>query len=326
MSELKAALIGCGGMGTHLARTLHGIERGRIAAVADASPEAREKAAAEFGATGYGDYRGLLANEDIGAVLVGVPNHLHREVAEAAAAAGKHIFCEKPMALTVADCDRMIAAAEAGGVKLMVGQVLRLIPLFAKIREIVSSGLVGEPACLAITRIHGGGFSGWRSRKETVGGLLFEVSVHELDFMRSVAGEVASVYAVSRQNPGDVLDYEDTILVNLKFKSGAVGHLYASRAVEIGSTDGIIQCAGGTVAYNWGTGLLDYKRPGEEKVTVDPSEWPQEDGVHREIRSFLEWVLDGTPPIVTALDGRAAIAIVEAAYQSAATGRAVEVG
>jgi len=311
-------------MGMHLAQTLHGLEDARIVAVADPSEEARNKAAAAFNVPAFADYRELLERPDVRAVLVAVPNYLHRETVVAAARAARHIFCEKPMALTVADCDAMIEAAQKAGVKLMVGQVLRLIPVFAKTREIIASGALGEPICLAITRIGGGGFRGWRRLKEYVGGILFEVNAHEFDFMRSVAGEVASVYAAIGRYVEDPHDYEDTALVTLKFRSGAIGHLHASRKSEIGITDGIIQCTRGTITYNWGTNRIEYKPLEGEKKTVEPAEMPTEDGVHREMRSFVEWVLDDVPPVVSWKDGRAAVEIIEAAYRSAATGEPVE--
>ena len=165
MSKLRLGLIGAGGMGMSLARAAKAREDTCFVGVADPMAEAAQKAVDELGGTAFTNYQDLLACADLDAVIVAPPNTAHREVAIAAVEAGKQVFCEKPMAMNVAECDAMIAAAQRAGVKLMVGQVLRLIPGFAKARELALSGELGRPVAVAIERSGLWGFhgNGWRS-------------------------------------------------------------------------------------------------------------------------------------------------------------------
>ncbi len=148
--EVRVGLIGCGNMGSGLLRNCAQVENAKVAAVADPVAENVKKLADELDVPAFDDYRKMLAKDDIDAVIVAVPNFLHAAVSIDVAESSKHVFCEKPMAMTVSDCDRMIQTAKANGVKLMVGQVLRYLPVFAKIKEIIDSGVLGEPSFTGI--------------------------------------------------------------------------------------------------------------------------------------------------------------------------------
>ena len=127
------------------------------------------------------DWKEVVRRPDIDLVDIVTPGDSHAEIAIAAAQAGKHVFCEKPMAVNVADCEAMIQAAGQAGVTLMVGQVLRFLQPFLKVRELVDSGAIGRPISAEVTRI-GGGDSAWtvpwRARLEQSGGLLLEINAH----------------------------------------------------------------------------------------------------------------------------------------------------
>ena len=153
VSELGVALIGCGGMGRSEGRVLSGVPRARLVAVCDVSAEAGAEFGAEMGVPHVTDHRALLDRQDVDAVLVVTPNGLHTQVVLDAAGAGKHIFCEKPFAFTVAECDQMISAAGEHGVRLMVGHVLRLMPLFQRVIDLFAGGDLGRPVAAQITRL-----------------------------------------------------------------------------------------------------------------------------------------------------------------------------
>src|SRR5687768_5164151 len=142
-SPLRIGLIGCGTMGTSHATQMAKLAELRLAAVCDVD-EAKARAAADAAAsTGNGEVRvhtdvaALLADPTVPAVIVATPNFTHRAIVLDALAARKHVFCEKPMALSLAHCDEMIAGAERHGRKLMVGQVLRLMTVYATVRRLV---------------------------------------------------------------------------------------------------------------------------------------------------------------------------------------------
>src|SRR5688572_29275175 len=156
----------------------------RLAAVCD-TDEPKARAAAEAATSSgnkgvrlYTDVPALLADPDVPAIIVATPNFTHRAIVLDALAAGKDVFCEKPMALSVRACDEMIAAAQRLGRKLMVGQVLRLITVFAEVRRLVREGLIGEPKAMRILRngarradAEGAWRATWRQKRENTGGL-----------------------------------------------------------------------------------------------------------------------------------------------------------
>lgn len=327
METLGVGLISCGVMGGDLARNLVKIPRARLAAVCDADAAAARKLGAELGAPQETDFRRLLERRDLQAVLIASPCFLHREMTEVAAAAGKHVFCEKPMAVTTAECDAMIAAAKKARVKLMIGHVLRYHPLQRRVKELAAGGELGAPICMSVHRLSGG-WSGvwarpWRQQRAQCGGLLLEVNVHELDWMRWVCGEVVAVCAVGKNFSSPSLDYEDTLLLTMQFQSGAVGLLHSSIASAQGGYGGRMDLERGSVAFPqlWGNSLTVARATGE-KVSI---ELPPADTspVQQELADFVASVLADREPPITGADGRAAVAIAEAAYRSVATGKLI---
>src|SRR5688500_18858295 len=142
---LGCALIGPGNFGRGLAQKLKEDERVRLVGVLGATAGESAAGAAALGGRSFADLDALLRADDVTAVLIATPSDTHAALAVAAAGAGKQIFCEKPMALTVAECDTMIAAARQSGVTLMVGQVQRYFPLLAEVRRLVRAGDLGRP-------------------------------------------------------------------------------------------------------------------------------------------------------------------------------------
>ncbi len=326
MSKLRVGLIGCGGMGMHVARQCHSLDDAKIVAISDPDNQAAKKAVEEFGAARFRSYRSLLES-DIDAVMVGTPNDSHARITIEAARRGKHIYCEKPMALNVRDCKRMIEAADSAGVKLMVGQVLRLFPVYWKTHQVVASGEIGEPFGMAVTRLSGidGLSKGWRVSTKQSGGILYEVHVHELDFMRHVMGEAASVYASVGHFTPAAVEYEDVAFVQIRYANGGIGTLHCGVSSSIGRCEMMIQCSKGTLVNGGFGGPIRYSRFGEEPTVIEAPQITKEDPYHEEVRSWVESITRGTPMIFDGHDGMAAIAICDAAYKSARTGKAVPV-
>ncbi len=321
VSELGVALIGCGGMGRSEGRVLKGVPRARLVAVCDVSAAAGAEFGAEMGVPHVTDYRALLERQDVDAVLVVTPNGLHTQVVLDAAGAGKHIFCEKPFAFTVAECDQMISAAGEHGVRLMVGHVLRLMPLFQRVIDLFAGGDLGRPVAAQITRVGwlGDPSARYRLSKQLTGGLLYDISVHEIDLLHALCGPTRSVYALLDNHVQRGIDYEDCAQLLLRFRSGASGHIFASLASPLGLSGGTIVGEKGSLRYAHGTGEIVHQRQGQDAaVTEQVKRSDGENGYLRELRSFVQWVLDGTPPLLTAAEGRAAIQVAEGAYRSAA--------
>lgn len=328
--QLGIGLIGCGGMGRSLGRQLLELDAGRLVGVTDPNPEAAAEAVGELRAPSFKSVERLLAAPEVDAVIIASPGISHPELAEQAAARGKHIFVEKPMATRAADCDRMIAAAERAGVTLMVGQVLRYYPCWWQALELVREGVLGEPWGVTVTRI-GGGWSGWpqpwRNSREVSGGLLMEVNAHEIDFMCQVCGDVERVYAEADHfGTEDPSDYPNLCFVSLRFRNGAVGLLHTSTVAAVSDLSGKVQGSEGTLHYTNGfnpAGEIRYARRDGELQTIRVGDIEVEQPVRRELRLFLESVLSGTPPPIPGREGRRNVAIAEAAYESAHTGQPV---
>ena len=326
--EVRVGLIGCGNMGSGLLRNCAQLENATAAAVADPVIESAKKLADELNVPAYDDYKKMLAEENLDAVIVAVPNYLHASVSIDVAESGRHVFCEKPMAITVSDCDRVIQTAKANGVKLMIGQVLRYLPVFAKIKEIIDSGVLGEPFSIYISRLSGGSWGNpqhWRMKTETCGGILYEVSVHELDFMRYIGGDVESVTSfMGNFLHNDARDYEDTAHVLMRFKSGGMGTLLAGQCSSIGGYEGKIHCSKGTIHFDNGRRTVTYKPFGGEAVKLEAGDMETEPGVRREVRYFIESIIEDKEPAIPGEEGRKTIEVVQAAYISSREGREVK--
>ena len=329
---LPVGLIGCGNMGGSHAKQMAALQEIRLAAACDVD-EAKARATAE--AAGgevavFADVDQLLAREDVPTVLVATPNFTHHGIVLRALAAGKDVFCEKPMALSVTDCDEMIGAAERTGRKLMVGQVLRLITVFSKVRELVDEGVIGRPFAMRILRCAGrrtgdGPWRAtWRRQRTNTGGLLFEVNVHEFDFMRAVMGEATEVCAMLENFTRPDYDYEDHVVVTVRFHNGGIGVLESSVATAMGATEGLITGERGSIHYDWGKNAVTYRLLDGDLVEL-PVERDAGRSIQNELSSFARWVLHDDPPVVTAQDGRRAVQLAEAAYRSAREKRTVAI-
>ena len=332
MSELLVGLIGAGGMGKALSKGLAACDLGRLAAVADVAEGAAQAAIEELGGgmDAYTDPAELLVREDIGAVLVAVPNWLHPPTVIQAAAAGKHVFCEKPMALNVADARTMIEACGQAGVKLMIGQVARYNQPFAWIIEKTREGMFGEPCAMQVTRV-GGPWGGryaqsWRLQKEKTGGPLFEVAAHEIDFIRQVMGRATSVYATAANFVNPKVNYEDYASLLIGFEGGRKASLLSGHCGFQTGYDGKLYGTEGTLFFDRTSGAVTYTLKGETTVHTTASELApgSEPGVQREVREFVEAVVNDTEVTIPGSEGLANTEIAQAAGISAEEGRVVD--
>ena len=284
---------------------------------------------AEHGVQVAGSLKELLDTSE--AVDVCTPTHTHREIALAALRAGLPVACEKPLALTVAHVEEMIAAAEEAGVLLFPAHVVRYFPEYAALARAVRDGAVGEPAVLRFTRT--GSYpvwSPWFADPELSGGILVDQMIHDFDFARLLAGEVVRVHARTRGHlrapaPEGSVAAGTAVLTHA---SGAVSHVHGvwglpdaqfRTTFRIAGRDGVLhhdsaQTRAFRVLAQGG------RAAGEGIPATDLTESP----FLTELREFVTAVRGGPPPRVTAQDGLAAVRIALAAAESARTGRAVE--
>jgi predicted dehydrogenase len=330
MPQVRLALIGCGRMGRSLVSALPHIPEGQLALAVDVRAEAAQEVAAQFGCEASTDLDAALAREDIDAVIIATPNHLHAPNAIAAARAGKHVFTEKPMALHATDALAMIEAAREAGAKLMVGHVLRYSPPFVWIIEQVRSGAWGEPFAGQITRVAGGWTGGaydeaWRHTMAESGGSLFEVHVHEIDFMSQVFGRAEAVWAVTGQFFLNDVDYYDTAQLLVRYEGGKPVQFFSGHCAIEGVYDGKLMCTGADVYFNRSTGYLHVRMADGTVLEPDLQQMSAhyEPGVKREVREFVEAVAYDRPVPIPGDDGLRAVEIAEAAVMSGESGQVV---
>lgn len=336
MTELRMALLGSGYMGRSYAEciTRHNT-RARLTAISGGTRA--PKLASDYGAADEPSYESLLARDDVDAVLIATPHADHCAQVLQAAARGKHVLVEKPMATSVADCDAMIAACERAGVMLQVIQTLRFRGTPARAMQLIAAGEIG-----AVRMIHGQSLvrsydipaGSWAGRPEH-GGAFLDMGVHNFDIMRFWSGsEVSRVFA-------QVMTYGGSghaalsAMTQLSFASGVAAQQWTSyeipsRPLTLSSHRYVIVGETGALEVD-GYGALVLSRPDSSEVVW---EQPAFDFVNRpldpvrleafftQIQLFIDDLLDDRPPAVPGSEGRAAVAIVEAAVASAASGQA----
>ncbi|HAA73757.1 TPA: hypothetical protein DCE37_01390 [Candidatus Latescibacteria bacterium] len=333
MGVLKMGLIGCGVMGRSLSESAASLDETDVVWVSDVDEEKGKALATDLGCAYVADYTEVIGRDEVEAVMIATPGFLHEEPAVAAANAGLHVFSEKPLAPTFDACDRIIEAARVNSVALGVGQVCRFHPVHRKVRDLVHTGDFGKPTVMTINRL-GSGFKGiwrvpWRTSREQSGGTLMEVNAHEIDFLRFVAGcEATSVFAAGGNYINQEIDFPDAALVTIMFETGAIGSLHSSDVSAIGGYGGRVDCENGSLVFPrfWGDGAeLMYQIGDDEPVAIPAADLAGDlSPVAQEIKAFAEAVLAGDTPPVTGEDGRAVVAIAEAAYDSVASGSPVQ--
>ncbi len=236
MAHLNIGLIGCGFIGRFHSAGIRAIARRELldityAAVCDSDEQrARSFAAAAGVATVLTDPLELIGSPDIDAVYVCVPTSEHKDLVLRAAAAGKHIFCEKPLATNLRDVEEMVAAVDRAGVKAGVGLVLRHSPILTVLKGLTEDPTLGRLMGIVFRDdqffpIGGHYGSAWRQDREIVGsGTLLEHSIHDVDVLRWFAGDVSSVRGSIRNFAGHE-GVEDLALAHLEFEQGAQAEL-----------------------------------------------------------------------------------------------------
>ncbi len=330
--KINLAVIGTGRMGSvHVANIVNKVPEANLVAICDIRLDVAQAVADRWGITRVvQDYHELLADETIEAVLIATTTSTHAEVIKDCAKAGKHIFCEKPIALDLARIDEALEAVELAGVKLQVGFNRRFDKNFQRVKEIVQSGELGRPCMLKITNRDPELPS--KEFLRVSGGLFLDMTIHDFDMAQFQIGEVTEVYATGSvlidselEEFGDL----DTALLTLKFKDGTIGSIDNSRQSVYGYDQRLeVFCLEGTaMAENEKENMvLKGNREGFQSSRV-PNFFIQRYApcYVDEVRQFLVSVRDDLPTVVTGEDGRKAVVIGYAAWKSFHENRPVRI-
>jgi predicted dehydrogenase len=323
--RIRFALIGCGDFAAVFAAYI--TEAADLVAICDPSSDARTsfRQSTHLAVKEFEDYERLLSEVDIDAVAITSPNHTHKQITMAAAQAGKHVYCEKAMAHKVSDCWEMVRACESAGVRLMVGHKRRLRPPWARMIELRET--LGPPLAITDVLYHDArpyNFQGWWTREAQSGGLLDIAGVHELDWMRAMAGEVKSVSAIAGPQADHRYDFSDTLHVQLQFRSGTVAALSVSLAYP--PLKFREACGAQVVCLNGGIRLATYlehidlywqhnRDNGLQHTRYDDLGFDY--AFSKEVGDFVRWIKDGTGPCLTWVEGLRCVEVIEAANRSA---------
>ncbi len=332
VGDIGIALIGSGRMGSFHGETVSRRLAGtRLVAVADTAPGAADTLATALRADrSYTDAAQVWADPAVDAVVIAAPARFHAELVVAAAEAGKSVFCEKPMALSLADADRAIDAARAAGVVLQVGFNRRFAPDWQAARVLLDAGQIGTPRLLRSLTRDPGGFDPARVAPDTI---FLETLIHDFDTLRFLnpGAEAVEVYAVADAlvEPGwRDRGLLDTAVVTVRFDNGAVGTAEACFEAAYGyDVRGEVFGSSGMATMGDGrrTTMTFSGVPGRTAETVRSDQELFTGAYTAELAAFADAVRAGTPPPVTGEDARAALAIALAAAESAARGNPVRI-
>ena len=317
---MRIGIVGSGSMGRVHAAAWTTTDASLVAICAEPGTRPVELAA-QVGATATATLDELLAAVDV--VDICAPTHLHHDIALAAAAAGRHVVCEKPLARTSSQAREMIVACRDAGVQLHVAHVVRFFGEYVAAKGAVERGAIGTPAVLRYARSTyqpRGRADDWFADPVRSGGLLLDLMIHDIDQARWVAGDVDTVYARSLafQRPGTGADH---CLAVLRHDGGAVTHLEASWAYpqpvfrtrfEIAGTTGVLDHDSDRDAPVR-TVLAHAEAAADVPVPASPM---AESPYVAQLRHFLAVLRGETAPVVTAHDGLAALLVAEAAERS----------
>jgi UDP-N-acetylglucosamine 3-dehydrogenase len=332
---LGIGLIGLGEVGQHHLDGYLSTSRAKLVAVADLSATLVAAAVERTGATGYLDYRALIADPAVEAVDLALPHDLHLPVGLEALRAGRHLLVEKPMAMSVGQCDEMMAAAREAGRVLAVSHNQLFFEPHERALAMLAEGAIGEPKMARLRLGVGGRYPGWRlDPAKAGGGLLFDAGVHRFYMARALFGDPLAIQA-STDVPSPGTESEGTGVVVCDFGGGRYAVIDANYhnptgtfddRIEVAGDRGLLALAGCEAAFEHFTSdpPLRWWHDGDWEV-VETSDMDWAGSVRAAVHDFVDAVVEGRPPRVSGEDGRMVVAMIEAAYQSARTARRVAV-
>ena len=277
------------------------------------------------------DYHDIINNKEINAVSIGIPDQLHKQVAIEMLEAGKHVLCEKPLALTKEDVAEIVQAAKKSNRVFMVGQICRFTPSFVKTKELIESGALGELYFVESEYAHDymnivSNKQNWRSddkRHGVIGG-----GCHAVDLLRWLAGDPEEVFAYGTHKLLPTVTYDDSTIAIMKFPGDVAGKVYVSTGCKRDYTmRTVIYGTKGTVICDNTSPTMQVFTVDEEGVAHDPEIVELEVNNHnfvKEFEVFADCIVNGTPCPTPAEEGAKTVAACIAIVESATTGKIVK--
>ena len=324
----RAGIIGCGAIARAHAGGYEKVHNAKIVAAADTEKGQLEKFSREYGIQAlYTDYMKMLETEQLDLVSICTWPPLHCEMTIKAAQAGvRGILCEKPMACSLAEAEKMIEAADKAGVTLMIGETVRFNPVNLKIKDLIDRNIIGEIFLVRIFRDHEMHDylrrRPWMlDKRKAFGGIWSSGGVHDVDVLRMLVGEVETVSLFKAKSMLPEMEGDDTSAAILKFENGALGVVTESfstktfRSLAPNGCPSIINGSNGTITVHQNeVEVYGEKTHGPNvclRIKVEPKDLFAE-----EIRHFLNCVRTGSKPVTSGEDQRRTLAVICAGYES----------
>lgn len=323
---MRVGIVGSGTMGEVHAAGWRSTEA-ELVGCFSANREQAQRLAGEYGMRVYDDYPALLNDVDI--VDICAPTYLHKEMVLGAAAARRHVICEKPMALTVEDAQEMITACEGAGVRLFIAMVVRFFPQYRLARELVAKGQIGRLGVMRLKRVSylpQKALDNWYADEARSGGMVVDLMIHDFDYARWLGGEVERVFARLNQAADGPGQYAQVIL---RHKEGPMaliegGWAYPPgvfrTALDLSGTDGLIEWSSDGQAP---VRSFTLTREGGAAAVGLPVSGLAEDPYALELHHAYRAIVNGEPFAVTPQDALEALRIALAAKKSIRTGKPV---
>lgn len=322
---LNVGVISCSDMAQSHMLAVKNHEQACLAAVCDVDEEKLREAGDKMGVEArYTDYRELLRHPGLDVVIIVTPDQLHREMVEESLNAGLHVLCEKPLALLREDLNAIVAASRASDKKLMVGQICRFTPGFAKAKELIDAGELGDIYYVESEYAHDYqdilSENGWRSdpnRNGVVGG-----GCHAVDLLRWVAGDPIEVTAYANHKMLPIVPYDDCTIAILRFENDVIGKVFVSTGCKRAYTmrSSFYGTKGTVVCDNTSPSITFYKSQEENPAELEEREIEVDIANHNtfgEFRAFADAILNDKPVPTDALQGAKTIAACMAIVDSA---------
>jgi predicted dehydrogenase len=347
MKTIRVGLVGSQFVSSIHCEALRSVSACDILAVASATPEnARAFAQRHQIPHWFSDYKKMYEMPELDVVVLGLPNDFHCDATVAAARAAKHVICEKPLCLNLAEADRMIAACKQARVKLMYAEELCFAPKYVRLKELIDEGALGTIHLIKQAEKHDGPHASWFwNVQRSGGGVTMDMGCHAIEFFRWILGgpgskkaRVQSVFAdMGTYVHGDKTAGDDSSTLVLKMETGATAIAEESWAKPGGMDDRAEVYGSGGVAYAdllRGSAIQTYSKTGYgyavEKAgatqgwsyTIFDETWNY--GFPQEMNHFVSCVRDDLPPLCTGEDGKAVLEVIFAAYASAGQGRRID--
>lgn len=341
LNILKVGIIGCGSIAQH--RHLPEYEVNpyvQIVAVCDSNKKRAKKIANNYGVNRYTDYNELINCEELDAVSVCTPNHLHASISIAALQAGIHVLCEKPMATSKADAEMMIRAAEKSGKKLMIGHNQRFVASHQKAKQLIKSGAIGKIYSFRTAFGHSGpenwsvdGKESWFFKKEEAFlGAMGDLGVHKADLIRYILNEeITEVGAFVETSAKTFSNVDDCAICILKSESGIIGTLAASWSyVSKEDNSTIIYGEKATLRLEddpTNSLIIQYKNGEVVKYELNKIQSNATVGQSNShvIEQFVVSILSDKEPLINGVDGMKSLEVILAAIQSSETKKIVTI-